>query len=182
MEAPGNPGRFKRRSAVSPVDTVARWGHHDHMANGEHDGPSGDIDPDETFALGNSMIAEGDTEGAEACWRQAGEAGHSKSMFNLGLLLGERGVLDEAAVWFRKAADGGVPNAMFELGLMSEDKGDVESAQDWFLQAARDGNADAMFELGRLQEDSDDREAAVRWYRQAEVPPANRTLGYAACC
>ncbi|GLZ78192.1 hypothetical protein Afil01_29990 [Actinorhabdospora filicis] len=63
------------------------------------------------------------------------------AMYNLALLLTERGDLDEAETWYRRAADTGNTDAMNNLGLLLKQRGDLDEAGVWFERAREAGGS-----------------------------------------
>jgi tetratricopeptide (TPR) repeat protein len=55
--------------------------------------------------------------------------------FSLGVLLRERGDLDEAERWWREAATSGDPAAAFSLGVLLRERGDLDEAERWWRRA-----------------------------------------------
>ena len=58
-------------------------------------------------------------------------------MFNLGVILGERGELEEAEAFYREAAEAGDADAMVNLAVVLEQRGEVEEADAWRVEADR---------------------------------------------
>ncbi|MEV4842975.1 tetratricopeptide repeat protein [Micromonospora matsumotoense] len=107
---------------------------------------------------------------AEQAWRTAADTGDIGAMFNLGVLLEQRGdCQEEAEQWYRRAADTGHTDAMSNLGALLAQLGDrEEEAEQWLRRAADAGHAGAMFNLGVLLAQLGDREEeAEQWYRRA---------------
>jgi TPR repeat protein len=61
-------------------------------------------------------------------WRAA-DAGYSKAMSALGLVLSGRGELGEAESWYRRAADAGDSNAMVLLRVLLQKQGELDEAR-----------------------------------------------------
>ena len=103
-------------------------------------------------------------------------AGDPRAMFNLGVLLQQRGdpeALVEAETWWRRAAQYDQPSAMFNLGALLQQRGDPEAlveAETWYRRAAQYDQPSAMLNLGLLLQQRGDPGALVEaetWYRRA---------------
>jgi TPR repeat protein len=103
-------------------------------------------------------------------------AGDPNAMFNLGVVLQQRGdpeALVEAETWWRRAAQHDQPNAMLNLGLLLQQRGDPDAlveAETWYRRAAQHDQPSALFNLGALLQQRGDPEALVEaesWYRRA---------------
>ena len=93
-------------------------------AGGRRRPQRGDVQP------GGAARTSGASSGeAEAWYRRAADAGHSGAMYNLGVLLEERGELGEAETWYRRAADAGDSGAMFNLGVLLHQRGELGEAE-----------------------------------------------------
>jgi TPR repeat protein len=111
------------------------------------------------------------------------------AMFNLGVLLQQRGDPDamaEAETWWRRAAQHDQPTAMFNLGVLLQQRGDPEAmaeADTWYRRAAQHNQPSAMVNLGLLLQQRGDAGAmaeAETWYRRAahrDHPDAMYNLG-----
>ena len=64
-------------------------------------------------------------------------------MYNLGVLLEERGEVAEAVQWYREAAGSGHAHAMYNLGVLLQERGEVVVAEQWWRKAAATGDFDA---------------------------------------
>jgi TPR repeat protein len=103
---------------------------------------------------------------AEDLIRRAATAGNFRAMYNLGVLLVERGELGEAEECYRRAAAGHT-SAMYNLGKMLQRRGESEEAEGWYRQAAAADDIYAMFFLGSLLAKRGEGEEAEVWYRKA---------------
>ncbi|MBV9819845.1 MAG: hypothetical protein JOZ07_16055 [Solirubrobacterales bacterium] len=70
-----------------------------------------DPDTDTAYQLGLFLYSRGYPEGAETAWRQAAGAGHAKAATRLGMLLEQRGELDQAREAYDRAERSGDPAA-----------------------------------------------------------------------
>ncbi|MFE6926344.1 tetratricopeptide repeat protein [Nocardia sp. NPDC057663] len=104
---------------------------------------------------------------AETVYRKAAAAGRTDAMNHLGILLEQRGNLDDAEHWWRKAADADHTNAMNHLGYLLEQRGKLDDAEHWWRKAADTGHPDAMYHLGILLYQRDDLDNAETWWRKA---------------
>jgi TPR repeat protein len=106
---------------------------------------------------------------AEDAWRKAADRGNADAMFNLGVLLTERGEQAEAEQWYRKAVAGGTGDAgvMFNLGVLLTERGEQAEAEQWYRKAAERGQTRAMCNLGVLLTQRGEQAEAERWYRKA---------------
>jgi Flp pilus assembly protein TadD len=74
--------------------------------------------------------------------RKGADNGHTDAMNNLGVLLKQRGELDEAETWHRRAADNGHTDAMNNLGVLLHERGELDEAETWHRRVdAAGGNA-----------------------------------------
>ena len=115
-------------------------------------------------------VHEGDHDEADAWYRRAADKGDADAMYNLTILLEQRGNLDEVEVWFRRlrqAADDGDAAAMTNLGIMAEHRGDLAEAQTWYGQAVEARDSAAMYEVGNLLQSRGEFDEAQDWYRRA---------------
>ena len=123
---------------------------------------------DELVAIGfQAEVTYGLREHAEQAWLRAADGGHTEAMNNLGLLLKDRGDLDEAESWWRRAADGGHTDAMNNLGLLLKDRGDLDEAESWWSRAADNDDHNAMYNLGLLLKDRGDLNGAEFCFSRA---------------
>ncbi|MFI1239265.1 tetratricopeptide repeat protein, partial [Nocardia salmonicida] len=125
------------------------------------------------FAVGNVANFRNNHLHATDLWQQAADQGHTNAMTNLGILVRQRGDLDEAETWYRRAAENGNRSAMARLGFLLEQRGDLEEAETWYRHAAGDGDGDgdgdiiAMTALGIMLQQRGDLDEAETWYRHA---------------
>jgi TPR repeat protein len=126
-------------------------------------------EPGELGAIGyQAKITFGHHDIAEQAWRRAAENGHTSAMYNLGILLNQRGDFTEAETWYRSAANTGDTDAMSNLGsLLLKERGDLTEAETWYRKAAENGNTNAMNNLGALLKERGDLTEAKTWYRCA---------------
>ncbi|GLZ79515.1 hypothetical protein Afil01_43220 [Actinorhabdospora filicis] len=92
---------------------------------------------------------------------------HPAAMYNLGILLQQRGDLDGAEKWYRRATETGHTDATFNLGILLEQRGDLDEAEKWYRRATDTGDTGAMNNLGVLLEQRGDLDEAEKWYRRA---------------
>jgi TPR repeat protein len=70
-------------------------------------------EPEELLAVGyQAELTYGHHDVAQRAWRRAADAGDTRAMSNLGVLLMQCGDLTEAETWYRRAADAGDTAAM----------------------------------------------------------------------
>ncbi|MFC4055784.1 tetratricopeptide repeat protein [Actinomadura syzygii] len=125
------------------------------------------------FEKGLRALREDDPAEAERCFREASEKGHAGACLNLGVLLGERGDVDEAKrcylrAWELEANDKAASN----LGAIYDDegKGDLIAAAEWYGRAADLGNAIAAYNLGFVWQDRGEPEKRLdAWRRAADL-------------
>ena len=88
-------------------------------------------------------VAE-DQAQALACYRQAAELGHAKSMNLLGRYLEEGQFcprdLEAAVEWYRRSAEGGDFRGQFSYAAVLADRGQVDAALEWLRKALAGGN------------------------------------------
>jgi uncharacterized protein len=126
--------------------------------------------------VGVAAYGENAPDVAIRAMRACASADDPNAMFNLGVLLQQRGdpeALSEAETWWRRAAQHDQPAAMFNLGALLQQRGDPEAlteAETWYRRAARHDQPSAMVNLGLLLQQRGDPEAlreAETWYRRA---------------
>jgi TPR repeat protein len=126
--------------------------------------------------VGVAAYGENAPDVAISAMRAFASADDPNAMFNLGVLLQQRGdpeALAEAETWWRRAAQLDQPTAMFNLGALLQQQGDPEAlaeAETWYRRAAQRDQPSAMVNLGLLLQQRDDPEAlnvAEIWYRRA---------------
>ena len=88
-----------------------------------------------------------DLQAAEEAFREAAEAGQSRAMASLAMLLKRRGESSAAEHWLSRAADGGDPEAAFLLGRSHLDQGDISTAETFWQAAADHGSVHAARSL-----------------------------------
>jgi uncharacterized protein len=87
--------------------------------------------------------------------------------FNLGVLLSEKGQLEEAKTWYRKAIDAGHSGGAFDLADLLRKQGRLEEAELWYRKAIDAGHSRAAVDLARLLSRQGRWQEAVIWYRKA---------------
>jgi hypothetical protein len=126
--------------------------------------------------VGVAAYGENAPDIAVGAMRAFATADDPNAMFNLGVLLQQRGdpeALAEAETWWRRAAQHDQPNAMFNLGALLQQRGDPEAlaeAETWYRRAAHHDQPSAMVNLGLLLQQRGQAEAlaeAETWYRRA---------------
>jgi TPR repeat protein len=139
--------------------------------------------------VGVAAYGENAPDVAIRAMRACASADDPNAMFNLGVLLQQRGdpeALSEAETWYRRAAQHHDTDAMVGLGLLLEDQGTPDAlteAETWYRRAAQHHDTDAMVGLGLLLEDQGTPDAlteAETWYRRAaqhDHPDAMVNLG-----
>jgi TPR repeat protein len=103
----------------------------------------------------------------ERAIRKAATTGSASAMYNLGVVLSERGNDSEAEEWLRKAADAGDALAMAGLGILRGKHGNDSEAEGWFRKAADAGNTYGMFRLGLGLARQRNYGGAEEWLRKA---------------
>ena len=89
-------------------------------------------------------------------------------MYNLGVLLKQRGELGEAECWYREAAAAGDSDAMNNLGMLLKQRGELGEAESWYRRALGAGrNSDAMTNLGALLYERGEMDEAETWWSLA---------------
>jgi peptidoglycan hydrolase-like protein with peptidoglycan-binding domain len=91
----------------------------------------------------------------------------AERLFELGLLLEERGDLAGAEAAYLRADQRGHPAAASNLGVLLEERGDRTGAEAAYRRAAERGGANGTFNLGVLLEERDDLTGAEAAYRHA---------------
>jgi TPR repeat protein len=139
--------------------------------------------------VGVAAYGESAPDVAIRAMRAFASADDPNAMFNVGVLLQQRGgpeALAEAEIWWRRAAQHDQPTAMFNLGALLQQRGGPEAlaeAETWWRRAAQHDESSAMVNLGLLLQQRGDPEAlgeAETWYRRAvdhDHPDASFNLG-----
>ena len=126
--------------------------------------------------VGVAAYGENAPDIAIRAMRAFAAADDPNAMFNLGVLLQQRGdpeAFAEAETWWRRAAQHDQPTAMFNLGALLQQRGDPEAlaeAETWYRRAAHHNQPSAMVNLGLLLQQRGQAEAlneAEIWYRRA---------------
>jgi tetratricopeptide (TPR) repeat protein len=127
---------------------------------------------EEAVTLAAVAAGRGDWERAERALVPADQADDPEvagvAAFNLGLLLQERGDLDEAVAAFRRADEHGNVGATTRLGLQLGDRGDLAGAEAAFRRADERGDALAAHNLGVLLKKRGDLAGAEAAFRRAD--------------
>ncbi|TDB91522.1 sel1 repeat family protein [Actinomadura sp. KC216] len=120
---------------------------------------------------------EGNMEEAERWYRQAIGEEHAGAYLNLGVILGERGEVDEAERCYLRAWElDSDDKAASNLGAIYDDdgKGDLVAAAEWYGRAADLGNAIAAYNLGFVWQDRGEPEKRMEaWRRAADLKHPN---------
>jgi tetratricopeptide (TPR) repeat protein len=109
----------------------------------------------------------GDYEGAKAAYLRSIAAGSQDARLNLGLMLAERGELDEALEHLSVAQENGDATASWGIGKILEDKGDLMGSAAAYRLGADGGNPQAAFGLGVVLMKADDLEGARLAFQRA---------------
>ena len=141
-----------------------------------------------SFDDGVAAYQRADYASAMRIWRELGEAGDIRAIYNLGVLfdLGQGVAPDpaRAAVYFHHAAQAGHTRAMSNYGrLLEQGRGvakNEEQAAYWFHKAADSGLAEAQYNLGLMYErgrgvPKSERDAAA-WYSRAAADGQSAAL------
>ncbi len=126
-----------------------------------------EVQPTEWNELGYAAYQGDNLPVAELAFHKAADAGDSRSMAVVGVILQQRGELAEAETWYRRAADAGQSEAMISLGVLLEDRGELAEAEAWWRRAADAGHSGAMHNLGLLLRGRGELAEAETWYRRA---------------
>jgi Tetratricopeptide repeat len=94
-----------------------------------------DLQSADALAIGVAAYKADQHGVAEQAWRIAAQAGDHDAEYNLGVLLNQRGGVEEAEPWWRKAAAAGHPSAAFHLGILLNQHGRPEEAEPWWRKA-----------------------------------------------
>ncbi len=126
--------------------------------------------------LGFNTATAGEYELARRAWEPAAQAGHTRSQYNLGVLLAtliEPSDLVAARRWFTTAAEAGDTRSQYNLGVLLVtrlDPPDVGEARRWFTDAAGAGHIGAQYNLAMLlatRLDPPEVGEARRWFTAA---------------
>ncbi|HEX8759715.1 MAG TPA: hypothetical protein VF734_06990, partial [Pseudonocardiaceae bacterium] len=80
-------------------------------------------EPDELVAVGyQAEVTYGQHDVAQRAWWRAADADNTRAMYNLGVLLQQRGDLVEAQSWYRRAADADDTRAMSYLEMLLQQR------------------------------------------------------------
>ncbi|MBF8194501.1 sel1 repeat family protein, partial [Nonomuraea sp. K274] len=121
----------------------------------------------DVFSIGIAAYQADQHDISQKAFHRAAEAGDTRAMSNLGVLLAEAGRIEEAEQWYRRAAETGHADAMSSLGVLLAEAGRIEEAEQWYRRAAEAGDTDAMYNLGILLQRAGRIEEAEQWYRRA---------------
>lgn len=129
------------------------------------------------YALGQTLFARHDEDGAQTWFRRAAEAGVPSAMNALGLLLSERAAgAAPSAGWFDDtpvvAAHGTAADGSTTGGDDGDDAADEAlqaEAETWFRRAAEAGHAEAMANLGLLLGERGEEDEAEVWLSRADA-------------
>lgn len=119
------------------------------------------------FDLGFLRLDQERPAEAEQYYRRAAKAKDPDGVYNLAVLLHERGDTEEAERWYEAAARRKDKDAMFALGVLHKERGDDEGADRWYQRAAEIGQKGAILNLGFSARFRGDLAAAERWFLRA---------------
>ena len=88
------------------------------------------------IALAQVRIDKGDFRRPRSAYAPSPAAGNGHALLLLGMLLRDRGRLDDAAEMLRRAVDVGRQDALTPLGLCLSDLGELDEAEAVLVQAA----------------------------------------------
>lgn len=132
------------------------------------------------YALGSSMLASGDFEGAVKTFSGLAKAspGDIESRMNLAVALGKSGDPEGEKAQYREvlAIDPENPRPFYNLGILYFNDGDLLASERMFSQAAKldPAMADAHFNLGVVRHRAGDVLEAAACYRRAlEAAPGH---------
>jgi hypothetical protein len=128
-----------------------------------------EAEPAEWRQLGYAAYQSESRLPAELAFRKAAEAGDSKSMFSLAVLLWERDEVGEAETWFRRTIEAGYSDEIVALAIgdLLKQRGQLSEAEIWLRRAADAGLGDAMIPLAEVLTERGEFEEARLWYRRA---------------
>src|SRR6185369_4986655 len=118
------------------------------------------------FAMGVVLRERWDHEEAEVFYRRAIDAGETKALLNLAIVLHERSD-EEAEVFYRRAIDAGDTHAVYNFAIFCEERGDHRQAEVFYRRAIDAGDIDALVNLGNLFRERGDHEQAEVFYQRA---------------
>jgi TPR repeat protein len=119
------------------------------------------------FDLGFLLLDQERPAEAEQYYQRAAKAKDLDGVYNLAVLLHERGDIEEAERWYEVAAGRKDQDAMFGLGVLRKERGDDAGADDWYRRAAELGHKNAILNLGFSARFRGDLAASERWFLRA---------------
>jgi TPR repeat protein len=125
------------------------------------------VTAEDLTAVAYAAFQAGRLSVSEAAYRRAAEAGNAGAMNNLGVLLNDKGRVEEATEWFRRAASAGEAAAMVNFGNQLRSDGLIEEAESWYRRAVEAGHPTAMHNLAIVAEMTDRINEAETWWRRA---------------
>jgi tetratricopeptide (TPR) repeat protein len=125
-------------------------------------------DDDELSAVGLAAIGAADQVRGERAFRRGDQRGDGVAVYNLGVLLRDKGDLEGAEAAFRRGDERGVGAAASSVGLLLVQRGDVEAAEAAFRRGDARGDASAASNLGLLLSQQGDLESAEAAYRRGD--------------
>lgn len=115
-----------------------------------------------------SVKGKEEVDAAFAWYQVAAERGHARAMYNLGLILANRGEPESAQTWFQRAALQGHPGAQYRYGLWLLET-NPSDAVPWLRKAAESEHVLAQIKLGDAAMLKQDYSEAYKWYQAAWV-------------
>ncbi|MFJ5680308.1 hypothetical protein [Streptomyces sp. NPDC093097] len=109
----------------------------------------------------------GDSDGAEALYRQAADAGDANALAIVAMMRQRAGDSHGAEVLYRQAADAGSTRALIDLVLLKEEAGDRKGAEALSQAATEAGSLLGVVFLAAMRQKAGDGESTEALYRQA---------------
>ena len=81
---------------------------------------------------------------SEKALKTAAESGDTQAMYDLGLILEQRGELNESAQWMSRASESGLAKASFHVARFLFENGREDLSEEWFEKAVKQGSEEAL--------------------------------------
>jgi tetratricopeptide (TPR) repeat protein len=123
---------------------------------------------EELSPVGIAALDAEQPDHAEAAFRRADERGDAGGAYNLGVLLEQRGELQEAEAAYRRADERGDAKGASNLGVLLVQRGELQEAEAAYRRADERGLAKGASNLGALLMQRGELQEAEAAYRRAD--------------
>ena len=115
---------------------------------------------------GEQLERQSNQSGAEEAYRQADAAGSAEGAANLGMLLYERGAVDESRAALTRADERGSATGTFRLGFLQDEQGAAADAEAIYRRAVERGDCHAANNLAVMLSRRGDWSGAREMYQR----------------